>query len=198
MISKLDPEPTPTHPFRTMPLTVAIYDNPGIKHWSLFLDAPSPSQKTTIHILGGRQRYFPRIKQPSDIRASSSVSEILVLCEIEIEIADGGDNEKGVVEMVKGVAAETEIRNHERDYSCQDYVLDVLGGLEREGIVDGMDEGYRVRKMALMARREAWGAELQSSSNSTEDAQKRFKNQEIDCQRCSIQMPYPCNQAVHP
>lgn len=40
----------------TVPLRVAIYDNPGIKHWSLFIKAESESENTIIHLLRARQR----------------------------------------------------------------------------------------------------------------------------------------------
>ncbi|BCS29498.1 uncharacterized protein APUU_71068S [Aspergillus puulaauensis] len=129
-----------------MPLYIAIHSNPGIKHWSLFIDAPNPSDKTTAHVLGARQRYFPQISTRSDARTSPSLVELCPVCEISVEL----------VEAVKRIAWDTRIRNEERDYSCQDYVLDVLGRLEGEGIVDARDGGYLRNKDVIMGKRESW------------------------------------------
>jgi hypothetical protein len=46
------------------------------------------------------------------------------------------------------------IRNEEAHYSCQDYVLDVLGQLEGYGIIDAEDEEYRGSKAAVAAKRQ--------------------------------------------
>lgn len=64
--------------------------------------------------------------------------------------------DEGKVEAVKRIAWDTRIRNEERDYSCQDYVLDVLGRLEGEGIVDASDGEYVRNKDVIMGKRESW------------------------------------------
>ncbi|RDW81312.1 Terpene cyclase family member [Aspergillus mulundensis] len=128
------------------PLSLAITSNPGIKHWALFIDAPNEAAKTTMQILGARGRYFPSLQTPSDPRKLTSLIELCPLCMIAAD----------KIEAVKEIAYATRIRNEEADYSCQDYVLDVLSNLEREGVVDGKDEGYVVNKEVVVAKRESW------------------------------------------
>lgn len=130
----------------TIPLKVAIYDNPGIMHWSIFIDANKDSEKTIIHVLGARQRYFPEIRTPSDARISNSLIEIHTLCDID----------ETAIETVKNIAYNTPIRNSEADYSCQDFVLDVLNMLESEFIIDGNSADYKSKRAALKAKRESW------------------------------------------
>ncbi|KAJ0417394.1 hypothetical protein BJY00DRAFT_315865 [Aspergillus carlsbadensis] len=131
---------------RTAPLSVALYDNPGILHWSLYIETANDADKTTIQILGARQRYFPDIKTPSDARLLPDLIELCPLCEIDAS----------KFEAAKNVAYDTPIRNDEADYSCQDYALDVLGRLEEHGIIDLGDGDYRRNKMAVVAKRQSW------------------------------------------
>ncbi|KAL3474336.1 hypothetical protein BJX99DRAFT_260443 [Aspergillus californicus] len=130
----------------TIPLKVAIYDNPGILHWSLFIDVEKTSENTTIQILGARQRYFPEIKTPAEARISNSLIELRTLCAIDV----------AAIETVKNIAYATPIRNHEADYSCQDFVLDVLNRLEEELIIDKNSVDYKSKRDALKAKRESW------------------------------------------
>ncbi|EFE42344.1 hypothetical protein TRV_02950 [Trichophyton verrucosum HKI 0517] len=132
----------------TVPLMIVIYDNPGIKHWSLFIDAEEKPAKTLIHLLGARQRYFRDVRTPtpSDARNSGSVVELCALCEIDAD----------KTEAIKNIAWGTPVRNEELDYSCQDFVLDVLEGLERADIVDAGNPDYQRNKGIVKAKREAW------------------------------------------
>ncbi|KAL4914311.1 hypothetical protein BDW62DRAFT_145115 [Aspergillus aurantiobrunneus] len=130
----------------TIPLSVAIYDNPGIMHWSLYIEAENSADKTVVHVIGARQRYFPQIRTPSDARNSTSLIELCPLCEIDAT----------KIEAVKNIAYETPIRNDEADYSCQDFVLDVLERLERQLIVNRANSDYRRNKAALSAKRQSW------------------------------------------
>ncbi|KAK2801101.1 hypothetical protein FQN49_008917 [Arthroderma sp. PD_2] len=130
----------------TIPLMVAIYDNPGIKHWSLFIDAEDKPKKTIIHLLGARQRYFRDVRTPSDARISNSLIELCALCEIDA----------AKIEMIKNIAWNTPVRNEEADYSCQDFVFDILEKLEDENIIDADIGDYKTRKNALKAKRESW------------------------------------------
>src|SRR5690349_10674970 len=109
----------------TIPLMVAIYDNPGIKHWSLFLKAESNADKTIIHLLGGpRQRYFRDVRAPSDACISNSLIELCFLCDIDASQIDA----------VKELAWVIPLRNEQcNDYNCQDFILDLLDRLEEEG-----------------------------------------------------------------
>lgn len=125
---------------------IAIYDNPGIKHWSLFIDAEDKASKTIIHLLGARQRYFREVRTPSDARISNSLIKLCTLCEIDATKID----------TVKNIAWNTPIRNEESDYSCQDFVLDVLERLEDEDIVDANNLEYKSNKDAIKAKRESW------------------------------------------
>ncbi|PGH13675.1 hypothetical protein AJ79_03524 [Helicocarpus griseus UAMH5409] len=130
----------------TITLIVSIYDNPGIKHWNLFIDAPGEADKTTIQLLGARQRYFRDVRTPSDARALDSLIEACNLCEIDASM----------IEAVKNIAWDTPVRNEEADYSCQDFVLDVLERLEAEGIINGENGDYKRNKEIVKTKRESW------------------------------------------
>ncbi|OQE37828.1 hypothetical protein PENCOP_c009G02057 [Penicillium coprophilum] len=130
----------------TIPLSVAIYENPGIMHWSLYLEADKTDDKTIIHVLGARQKYFPNIRTPSDARNSTSLVELLYLCQINV----------AKVETIKTIAYATPIRNELADWSCQDYVLDILRRLERALIINATDGNYIRNKEVVAAKRESW------------------------------------------
>ncbi|KAJ5780245.1 hypothetical protein N7457_005405 [Penicillium paradoxum] len=130
----------------TIPLSVAIYDNPGIMHWSLYLEADNDDDKTIIHVLVARQKYFPDIRTPSDARISSSLIELLCLCQVDAS----------KIEIIKNIARATPIRNELADWSCQDYVLDILKRLERALIIDATDGEYIMNSEAIAAKRESW------------------------------------------
>jgi hypothetical protein len=129
------------------PIFVALYDNPGILHWSLYIETENDAEKTTIQILGARQRYFPDIKTPSNGRLLPDLIELCPLC----------DADASKLEALKNIAYATPIRNEEADYSCQDYVLDVLLRWEEHGIIYAEDEQYKRKKAAVAGRRESWG-----------------------------------------
>lgn len=130
----------------TIPLMVAIYDNPGIKHWSLFINAEDKTDKTIIHLLGAHQRYFCEVRTPSDARISNSLIELCTLCEI--------DTSK--IPTVKNIAWHTPVHNERPDYSCQDFILDILDRLEDEDIIDADNGDYKTNKDAIKAKRESW------------------------------------------
>ncbi|KAL4800898.1 hypothetical protein BDV19DRAFT_352300 [Aspergillus venezuelensis] len=131
----------------TVPVSVAIYETTGIKHYSLYLGAENDAEKTILHILGARQRYFPQIITPATAPDSNiDFIELHRLCKIDASS----------IENVKTVAWGTPIRNHEPDYSCQDYVLDVLANLVREAIVDKTNNGFSTNLEGLKSKRESW------------------------------------------
>ena len=130
----------------TVPIWVAIHENPGIMHWSLFLDTKEAADKTIIQILGARQKYFPSIRTPSNPRDLNSLIELLPLCQIDMS----------KVESIKGIADATTIHNELADWSCQDYVLELLDRLETAGIISATDEEYAKNKKAVAAKRESW------------------------------------------
>ncbi|KAK2734485.1 hypothetical protein FQN55_002655 [Onygenales sp. PD_40] len=130
----------------TIPLKTAIYENPGIKHWSLFIDAKEETHKTIIHLLGARQRYFLDVRTPSDARISNSLIELHPLCEIDATKIDD----------IRNIAWDTPVRNDKSDYSCQDFILEILERLEEEHIIAAEDGDYQRNKSALAAKRESW------------------------------------------
>jgi hypothetical protein len=127
-------------------LFVALYDNPGILHWSLCIETENDADKATIQILGARQRYFPDIKIPSNARLLPDLIELMPLCDVDAT----------KIEALKNIAYATPIRNDEADYSCQDYVLDVLGKLEEHGIIEPANKEYKRNKMAVVAKQQSW------------------------------------------
>ncbi|KAJ5611503.1 hypothetical protein N7528_008608 [Penicillium herquei] len=129
----------------TIPISVAIYENPVILHWSLFLETENYHEKTIIHVLGARQKYFPAISTPRDARNSKALIEILPLCRVDAT----------KLENLKNVAWDTRIRNDLADWSCQDYILDVLDRLE-EAFIINRDSEYTENKKKVAAKRESW------------------------------------------
>ncbi|KAL4928766.1 uncharacterized protein BDV17DRAFT_291394 [Aspergillus undulatus] len=128
-------------------LSVAIYNNPGIKHWSLFLETENDADRTIIHIVGPRQRYFPQIITPATAPGSNlDFIELHSMCETD----------ETTVETIKSIAWDTPTRNDESDYSCQDFVLDVLVRLEHASVIDATKNGYMSNKATLKAKRESW------------------------------------------
>ncbi|OJD13924.1 hypothetical protein AJ78_05687 [Emergomyces pasteurianus Ep9510] len=89
----------------TVPLVAAIYDNPGIKHWNLFIDAENNAEKTVIHLLGARQRYFCDVRTPLDARISNSLIELCTPCEIDATEIDS----------INDIAWDIPVRNEESD-----------------------------------------------------------------------------------
>lgn len=130
----------------TVLLSVAIYPNPGIKHWSLYIETPDDSEKTIIHLLGARQNYFLNVRTPSDARRSVSLEKLVELCRVDAS----------KVEAIKNAAYQLPIRNAVADYSCQDFVIELLNGLEEDGIIDSSSEDYVKSRQDLGRRREAW------------------------------------------
>ncbi|OJD12982.1 hypothetical protein AJ78_06497 [Emergomyces pasteurianus Ep9510] len=130
----------------TIPLSVAIYDNPGIKHWSLFIEGDSLNEKTLIHLLGARSNYFFNIRTSSDAKNSKSLVEMIFLCHINAS----------EIESIKNTAEKMTIRNDSADYSCQDFILELLNTLEEEAIIDPTNADYADSKQILRQKREAW------------------------------------------
>ncbi|KAJ5338877.1 hypothetical protein N7452_005605 [Penicillium brevicompactum] len=130
----------------TIPLSVAIDENPGILHWSLFIEAENDDDTTIIQVLGARQRYFPEIRERWDPRRLDSLLELLPLCRVDV----------GKIEMLKNIAYATPIRNDLADWSCQDWILAVLGKLEDASIIDAADGDYIRNKEVVAAKRESW------------------------------------------
>ncbi|KAJ5109277.1 hypothetical protein N7456_005952 [Penicillium angulare] len=128
-----------------IPVSVATYKNPGILHWSLFIETEGVD-KTIIQVLGARQKYFPDIRRAPDARISDSLIELLPLCRIDAS----------KIEVLKNIAYDTPIRNDLTDWSCQDYVLAVLDRLEEASIINTMDGNYIRRKEEVAAKRESW------------------------------------------
>lgn len=113
----------------TVSISVAIFDNPGILNWGLFIEAVGDYDKTIIQVLGARHQYFPNI---SNTPALQSIIEILPLCLIDADR----------VEVLKNIAHATYIGNEIEDWNRQDYVLDILGRLENALIINEMNAEY--------------------------------------------------------
>lgn len=128
----------------TAKLQVAIYNDQGVyKHWSLFFDGPSDDEKIIFHIMGSQNRYRYE-KRVSDPRQSSSLVELLSLCQVDT-------SSLGEIEELAGTA---KIHNEFDGYNCQDYVLDLLKALENEGIIDKQDKNYRKQRGKLRSKQE--------------------------------------------
>lgn len=82
----------------------------------------------------------------SDARQSRSLSELVYLCDVP----------ESKVSAIKDLAKNAPIHNEHKGYSCSDYVLELLGILEEEKIIDVEDKEYVKNKKALMGKQEGF------------------------------------------
>lgn len=97
------------------------------------------TRKRVFNAMGsdGRRRYesyssLPQVPDPDLV-------ELFHIFDIE-------ESQAGEIERC---AEAIPVRNEVKGWNCQDYVMDLLGELEREGLVDSEDGGYMQRKKAL-------------------------------------------------
>lgn len=133
------------HLMAIVPISVAIYSNPGIKHWSLLAEGLTPDSKCMIHLLGARYRYFLNIRTRSDARQSRSLERIVYLTQVDA----------GKLPTILAVAHQTQIRNDVDDYSCQDFVIELMEKLEEEGVIP-VSEEYIRGKTCVKRLRQKW------------------------------------------
>lgn len=76
------------------------------------------------------------------LRGSTRIHEIVPLCRV--------DSSK--IRVIEAVAQNAEIHNEAPGYNCQDFVLQLLGLLEDEGVIDGSDGRYQRNKTAVESK----------------------------------------------
>lgn len=120
----------------TSGLYVAIYEDEGVyKHWSFFFDGPTPEQKIIFQAMGSSTRYrFERLV--SNAREAPELIELIHLCDVP----------SSGFKAIEKTARNTVIHNEFPGFNCQDYVLDLMENLEKEGIVDINDQSYGENK----------------------------------------------------
>lgn len=128
----------------TSGLHVAIYDDGGVyKHWGLFIDGPTKSEKIILHIVGSSTRYrFD--KRESNARESASLVEMVYLCDVY-------DSKIG---PIKDAAEKATIHNEAPGYNCQDYILELLDDLEEKGIINCNDAKYKKNRENVESKQE--------------------------------------------
>lgn len=129
-------------------ISVAIYDKDDdgsiFKHWALAIEAPEDPHKTMLlQVMGsdGRFRYEPAT---ADVRARPGLIQQVYLT----------DAAAARLNSIRDVADRVPVCNEIRGWNCQDFVLDLLDALEEEQVVDGVDEGYRLRRLGLQGMQE--------------------------------------------
>ncbi|KAK2792122.1 hypothetical protein FQN51_001917 [Onygenales sp. PD_10] len=137
--------------------TALLNDGTAFKHWALFLDTPTPNPhsapKLLLNALGSSEsahgfRYECVVVTPANNpRNNPALHQLVYLCEVGV----------GDVERVREVAGSVRIRNDVRGWNCQDFVLEVLGGLEGVGVIEGGEGGYMGRKEGLEGMVEGLG-----------------------------------------
>lgn len=130
----------------TAGIYVAIYDDGAIyKHWRLFIDGPGDSEKTILHIMGSSTNYRFEMRN-SDARKSDGILELIHMC--NVKVSD--------IPAIKEAGKNAVIHNEFPGYNCQDYVLELLDGLETRGIIDGANKEYKNRKKNVTSKQEGF------------------------------------------
>ncbi|OQE47429.1 hypothetical protein PENCOP_c001G07666 [Penicillium coprophilum] len=128
----------------TVPIYAAISTSDGVyKHWGIFIDAPQEEDKVLLQVTGsdGRFRYELEIR---DVRQSKKLLELLPLYDMDV----------AKIDSIKSVASQVTVHNEIRGWNCQDYVLDLLEALEKEGIGNSKDASYKKQKNLLHGKQE--------------------------------------------
>ncbi|PWY80799.1 hypothetical protein BO94DRAFT_470732 [Aspergillus sclerotioniger CBS 115572] len=128
----------------TSKLYVAIYNAEGIyKHWNIFIDGPTAKEKIILQAMGSSTRY--RFDESNyNARESPDLLLLVYLCHVQ----------NSSFGAIRDAAREVVIHNEFPGYNCQDYVLELLDLLEKKGLVDGADEGYKCSKQMVVDEQE--------------------------------------------
>ncbi|EEP81805.1 predicted protein [Uncinocarpus reesii 1704] len=136
------------HPF-TMPSAVKLYaaidDNDGgvFNHWSFFIDGPQNEGKLVFQAMGSAGRFRFESKN-ADSRLYPNLIELFYVAEIDA----------ARIKDVQVIAENLPIPDSTPGWNCQDYVLDLFKALERDGLVDKDDDGYRARYSELWRKQD--------------------------------------------
>lgn len=137
-------------------LYVAFYKPlPGTgnyQHWALYLASPAdvPDENTVVHVLEAHPTFKASMKTGATISAQAFSPRIFLdqtfLC--EIQSCD--------VQQLRDIATEANVDNETLDWTCQDYVVEILEALEEACIIgfDGEedDQEYDGNKKKVMER----------------------------------------------
>ncbi|KAJ5795720.1 uncharacterized protein N7518_004260 [Penicillium psychrosexuale] len=128
----------------TVSIYVAISVSEGVyKHWGVFIDAPQEEDKIFLQVAGSDGRFRYEL-EATDVRQSERLVELLFLYDMDVT----------EINSIQTVASQVTVHNEIRGWNCQDYVLDLLEALEKEGIVNGKDAGYKKQKDLLHGKQE--------------------------------------------
>lgn len=128
----------------TAKIYVAIYEDEGVyKHWNLFVDGPTDTEKTILQIMGSSTNYRFEM-ETSNARDIKNHSELIPLCDVPAS----------KIGAIKEAAEQAPIHNGYPGYNCQDYVLELLDDLEERGIIDGRDAEYQKKKEIVRSKQE--------------------------------------------
>lgn len=130
----------------TAGLHVAIHENDSgvYKHWSLFIDGPTDTEKIELNIKGSSTSYYFEMMESSNARESASLLELIHLY----------DADASTIGVIKDAGRNATIHNEYPGYNCQDYVLELLDELEAKGIIDGKDAKYRKNRKIVESKQE--------------------------------------------
>lgn len=120
------------------------HDPPFFKHWAMFVDMPDTTRKRVFNAMGseGRRRY----ESYTSIPQGPEYIELFHIFDID-------ESKAGEIERY---ADAIPIRNEVKAWNCQDYVMDLLGELEKAGLVDSEDGEYMQRKKTPEGRIEGF------------------------------------------
>ncbi|KLJ12556.1 hypothetical protein EMPG_12415 [Blastomyces silverae] len=129
----------------TAGLNVAIYKDTGVsKHWLFFIDGPTEAEKFIFQGTVGSSGTYRFAMENLDAHKLLNLSEMVHLCDVDT----------AEISAIAAVARTAVIPHESPGYSCRDYVLDLLSGLEERNIIDGNDAGYRKSKEVVVKSRQ--------------------------------------------
>ncbi|KAJ5163765.1 uncharacterized protein N7500_005595 [Penicillium coprophilum] len=128
----------------TVSIYAAISTSDGVyKHWGIFIDAPRKDDKVLLQVAGSDGRFRYEL-ETTDVRQSEKLVELLPLYDVDV----------AKIDSIESVASQVTVHNEIRGWNCQDYVLDLLEALEKEGIVNSKDASYKKQKSLLHGKQE--------------------------------------------
>ena len=125
---------------------VAILPGDGVlKHWMLYIDAPTYTEKPIIHLVGSPDSYRVETRFLTDEDEDNFIDRVN-LCDIP--------NRQGVYDAIINAGERARVNNQGPSYNSQVYILRLLRTLEKRRIVSNKDPKYKEAKKKLKRKQQ--------------------------------------------